>query len=1044
MQRPRPSLVSEVSHQPALVTPAVWRYHPPQPARVNAELTLPSGDLVLAGRRGERWLISKGGDALQAASALAPEDLVGILPARGGGLVFVGASGVSYEAPQPIAAFSRSSAPLEPLASVTSSRSAIVGIRRDRGLLRSDDGGTTWSAVAQGGPQFVSVALARDGTGLALAVPEALYRTRDDGRTFSRVDVPSVGAFAFERLPDGELGVVSALGLFRYREAPQPLLEAAQSGADERVPMPRGLRGPDASALNEGRAAMTAGEYFELSPGDKAGQWLLTAGPLAGAFGSRVVAELAGCRAVRLAAFERELSAACFRAGADSATQPIELWSSHDAGATFSADGPPVDGNLITFRSALGAEGTLLLSGICPSHAKGSGCAPRGIARRTRVASARADGKADGVRYDTSAAATPSLVDTALALTFSMNGRIAYAVGRRTKGGVLAMFVSRDGGRSFEAGDLALPTDDEGDGEERWENSAAGVRIDALVAAEDGSVGLAVSRYRARVWAVLDESGRALSISKPPEPGALLGVAGSRALVVSPASNEVWESLDAGATFRSVGKLPIDLCSGDAACEVQLACTPYGCAVGSDVSRLGWGGREDDDGWLLAAPGPSPVDYSVPRLKTPLGCQLDPAPWQTLEGVTEFPSAFQAAIGRAAWFASGRDPARASVWVWVATAGAQPRIARETLLPPSERGRSFALMASDQVEGVAALRYLAPDADAASSRLTNVEIGWLNLLEGRTRRASLADGGAYAPGDFARSPRGTQEAEPALLSIAEGGIYLRIHRAAGDNQPTLFFDGKGQEKIPPVAWPVVGVRGTHSEMAHIDGEHVPLLLVGRGSAVLRARFVAGQQQLDAFAVGALSPASFGLTQSSNIAYAGARAGQVIETFDSASARASARLFAFRARGPVLEAPIEVPTQLSLPERPERCSAEVEAATPRIVAAHYPGTRHPVIVSDGGDAPQTFLTSYAVLHGTPGSPCVSSFDAEPIVGDGAVAPVMRLILPYADLTRSHAFRASAEGGVVRVEHRGMSCKLDPSLEVPQELYRAPGALVPRVR
>ena len=77
--RPRPSLVSEVSSLPAFVTPAVWRYHPPRPARVNAELALPSGERVLAGRRGERWLVSKNGQGLAAASVLAPEDLVGIL-----------------------------------------------------------------------------------------------------------------------------------------------------------------------------------------------------------------------------------------------------------------------------------------------------------------------------------------------------------------------------------------------------------------------------------------------------------------------------------------------------------------------------------------------------------------------------------------------------------------------------------------------------------------------------------------------------------------------------------------------------------------------------------------------------------------------------------------------------------------------------------------------------------------------------------------------------------------------------------------------------
>jgi hypothetical protein len=886
--------------------------------------------------------------------------------------------------------------------------------------------------------------LGEGGRGLALAVPEALYETRDGGQSFSPLALRSVGAFGFERLPDRGFGVVSALGLFRLRDSAPPSLEAAASVASQQLSEPKALRGPDATALAEARAVTTAGTYYELRLADKPGNWLITSGSVQGPLASRLVPEFAGCRALRLAAFERSLVVACFRAGIESATQPIELWSSDDRGATFHADQPTVDGNLTSFRSTLGEGGTLLLTGVCPSYSAGSGCAPQGIARRTRAAAKAQHGKAAKSGFELRAAATPSLADAALALGFSLDGRVAYAVGRRTKGGVLSVFVSRDGGRSFEAEDLALPTGEESDGEERWENSAAGVRVEALVPSEDGSVGLSVSRYRSRVWLVLDESGRVLSVSRPPEPSALLGVAGSRALAVSPASNDVWESLDAGATFQSLGRLPIDLCEGDSACEVPLSCTPYGCAIGSDISRLGWGGQGEDDGWMLPAPAAAAVDYSVPRLKTPISCQVDSSAWQALDGVSEFPTAFQSAIGKAAWFASASDPARAAAWIWVAAAGGKQRVERETLLAPSERGRSFALYVSDQVEGVAALRYVVPDTSSTSAHLTNVEIGWLNLLEGKARRATLADGGAYSPGDFKAGARGAQEADPALLSIAEGGIYLRIHRAAGDNQPTLFFDGQRSETISAVSWPGVGVRGTHSEMAHIDGEHVPLLLVGRGSAVLRARFQGGRQELDAFANGALDPARFGLTQSTNIAYVGARAGQVIETFDSASARASAQLFPFRARGDVLDSPIDVPTQLSLPDRPERCTPSVQSGSPRIVAAHYPGTRHPVIVSDGGDTPQAFLTSYAVLHGTPAQPCVASFDAEPVAAEGTTTPTMRVILPFGDLAHAYAFRANVQNNQVKLEYHSMSCKLDPSAEIPQELYRAPGALVPRVR
>ncbi len=1033
------------------MTPAVWRYHPPQPARVNAELELPSGERVLAGRRGERWLASKATGALTAASALAPEDLVGILKVPSGGFIFVGASGVSYEAPSPIAPFSRSSAPLEPLSSVTSSGTAILGIRRDRGLLRSEDAGATWKAVGPSGPKFVSVLLGEGGRGLALAVPEALYETRDGGQSFTPLKAHSVGAFGLERLPDRGYGVVSSLGMFRYSPGVEPPLESLKNVAAGPLLDLKAPRGPDALALNEGRAATTAGSYFELGMRDKAA-WQLTSGPLAGPLFSRDMPELTPCRAVRLAAFERSLRVACFRGGADVATQPIELWASDDAGHTFHTEGATLDGNLISFRMALGADGTLLLAGVCASYSAGAGCAPQGIARRGR-ALAKASGSlpkaggrvpaGHGQAFEQNAAATPSLADTALSLAFSLDGRVAYAVGRRTKGGVLAIFVSRDGGRSFEAQDLSLPTGDGSEGEERWESNVSGVHIDALVPAEDGSVGLAVSRYRSRVWLVLDETGHVLSVARAPDPRGQLGVAGSRALAVSPATNDVWESLDGGSTFQSLGRLPIDLCVNDSNCEVQVACTPSGCAIGTDISRLGWGGQGEDEAWLQPALASAPVDYSVPRLKTPIACTLDTSAWQGLEGVSEFPTAFQAAIGKAAWFASGVDVARGSAWAFVASAGGKPRVEREVLLPPSERGRAYAVSVSDQVEGVAALRYLVPDS-SGNTHLTGTELGWINLFESRTRRVSIGDGGAYAPGDFARGARGQQEADPALLSIAEGGIYLRLHHAPADNQPTLFFDGQRVDSVPVVSWPTVAVRGTHSEMAHVDGEHVPLLLVGRGSGVVRASLHDGKYELEAFADGALDPARFGLTQSSNIAYSGLRAGQVIETFDSASARADAKLFLFRARGDVLDAPIDVPTQLSIPEKVERCSTAVETSTPRIVAAPYPGTRHPVIVSDGGDAPQAFLTSYAVMHGTPTAPCVSTFDGEPVAPDGVAVPTTRVLLPLGDLAHSYLFRATTQGTDVRLEYHLISCKLDPAADVPQELYRAPGTLVPRVR
>jgi hypothetical protein len=89
-----------------------------------------------------------------------------------------------------------------------------------------------------------------------------------------------------------------------------------------------------------------------------------------------------------------------------------------------------------------------------------------------------------------------------------------------------------------------------------------------------------------------------------------------------------------------------------------------------------------------------------------------------------------------------------------------------------------------------------------------------------------------------------------------------------------------------------------------------------------------------------------------------------------------------------------------------------------------------------------MTSSAVLHGTPDEPCVVVYDAEPVVEAAASNEKLRALLPFDDLGHSWLFRVVRdERGVSGdVEYRLMNCKLDASVEVPAELYRAPGTRV----
>ncbi len=138
-----------------------------------------------------------------------------------------------------------------------------------------------------------------------------------------------------------------------------------------------------------------------------------------------------------------------------------------------------------------------------------------------------------------------------------MNGRVAYAVARRSKTGALAIFVSHDGGRNFEVHDLDLVRADSDDEEQYWEHTQSSVRLESF--ARRG--GTARSRS---FWSIVtggalivaDEQGRLLSGSKAPDERALVSAVGMRAFALSVNSRKTWESLDGGVTWQSLSRFP--------------------------------------------------------------------------------------------------------------------------------------------------------------------------------------------------------------------------------------------------------------------------------------------------------------------------------------------------------------------------------------------------------------------------------------------------------------------------------------------------------
>ena len=1041
------SLLSSVEQLPSYASPASFRYHPLRQATVQAERRLDDGRLLLAGKRGERWLLDPRTHALAAGANLAPEDLIAVLEADSG-YWFVGQSGTSYEARDPLGKFVRSSAPLEPLVRVSAARHSIIGIPADHSLTRSADGAASFNRVGPAQVAFVDVELASDGTGLALAIPEALWLTRDEGATWTPLAGKTHGAFALTRDRQGRLRIDTVFGPYRFADQPPRLEPGLDPAASEDLVANAPPRGPDAAALADGRAIVLGARYLEVSaapahPSD----YELVQGPLDGKLEASALPQLKECRSARIAGFDHFLELACFRGTSDAGSVPVSFFRSDDAGRHFEIEPFTSLGTPASFRLALGADGALLATGLCGSP--GPGCSTGGVFVRRPVPldlpakHAAAELKSVRPKFELFASATPTLSESALALTFSLDGRTSYAVGRRSKTGALAMFVSRDGGKSFEVRDLDLVRADSDDEDQYWEHTQSSVRVESFAAAEDGSLSVVLTDRRGRALIVADEQGRLLSGSKPPDDSALLAAVGMRAFAFAPKSRKTWESLDGGVTWQALSRFPVALCTGEAECDVKLRCAPLGCVIGSEVSRIGWAGQNDDDADTLPLPSREPNPLVERKIRTPLACTLDDSPWQTLTGVRELPNSHDAAFGNVSFVAVASDPAHASAAVVHGIGGARPHLETVSLLPPVIRPSEYAFVVLDQVEGAAALRYRLPEDPAKDSHLRNVEVAWDNALAGQVARARLPDGGPVAPADYQLSDS-VQRADPDLLSIGEGGLYVRLHHTAGDAQDTWFLDGRSITRIPAVKWPSAGnVRG-RTEMARSDSTHLPLMLFGRGTAVARARRAGAEWEFDAETTGLPDPSAFGQSLTSNVGYLGNNSGLYVQQQTVEGLRASAAFYPFRASGSVMGAPIAVPTQTNLADRPGRCSASDLSSTPRTDASVLPGSRHPIVVTDNSDPPRLFLSSGAVLYGTPENACATAFDADEIVVDNAPLRHERALLLLGELEHSWLFRSTqdASGNSSVVQYRNMKCHYDPDLEVPSEVYRAPGTLVPR--
>lgn len=1018
-----------------------WIFHPSREVEAAARLTLGEGRTLFVGAGGERW-VTEADHVSYAAPAAAPEALieVGKLGASYG---FVGASGRVYVAAEPLGTFTSVRAPPREFISLSASGGRLAGVERDGTLWAGADWGQRWERAQTPGGRAAEVALDEGGQGLALVLPERWWITDDGGRRWRPSDLPPVGARRLGRSSDGHLVVD---GLFRrvrlegerWTSSPAPREDAAKSGADLGP-------APDARRIEEQTGALDGDEYFAL---ERRGQgterrWIALSGRLGARLSEREVGELsdATCGDLLLAKRGQRVAVVCGPHPPSQASAPLSMWTSDDGGASFRHRKPAVRGVWSELELAVSSDGSLLLSGICPPHLTAPGCAPRG-AYRIEPKAAQLE-----------PVALPGLSKPE-ALAWGSSER-AYVVGRREKDGRLVLYVSSDGGRSFRIQDLEL-----GEIADERRSGRESVRVHLNV---DAANVVAIS-VRGEDWMLVtaDEAGHLMSRGRAPSSATALSLAGLHGLALDPTSQRLWESVDGGSTWQAV-PLPRALCgiaapkdspsraAANGSCAVAMACSSAGCVLGSSLTRLGWGAQEPGAEVIASASAKPTVAEGGHR--TPIACFLGSEPWQDLEGVQMAPGAPDAAIRETHWFAAAEDPETGAVWTYHAYAGRRA-LERHELFEAVPEPTRYALAILPQVEGSVALRYRVPLSSRHERDVTGVEVAWDNRFEDVIGKARID--GSFRPrsGDYrTRAPR-TLQAEPALLSIAGRGVFVRLHPSLDDRQTTFYVEKQRVQRLPPMTWPA-SREAKRTEMVRVDERSMALGIYGDGQWLAWAQLDPASGKLPSETNGTLgawtvalpgAPAA-GLLQRVSIAYVGTKPGIAVVQTTPTGEWWRAYTVPLRGERPPFGEAREVPVQAHLADPPAPCDAATRQSSPRLVAPAHPARSHPVWISDPADPPRLLWTRRAVLHGSPKAPCVAAFEASSGTraraqasssGTAGGEPSERTfaVLPAADLSHAWLFREVTESRWRRrIYARSMSCRYDPTLAIPADLVQS---------
>ncbi|MFO0554522.1 MAG: hypothetical protein U0271_39455 [Polyangiaceae bacterium] len=1089
---------------PAFDSPAKWVSFPQSVGLPTATLQLDDGTCLAATDDGQRWIITPRDKSAPPCSGIgmasgspAPEAIVGI-QRTGNEYRFITDAGSVYTSTEPAGPFSRYAKPPATLRRASAHGSSIVGVGWDRNTYFYDG---TWKAATLPTQAYaVDVTVDAKGNALWLGAPEQLLVSHDGGRTYAALpnQPGSIGSYEVGFTTNDELAVRGVAGTLVWNPADDTVSPTTANYVTNSPSVQveiEPLVGPRTTSIYEQRAALDGKRYFEIEERSEEYRYYLNRGPLGGMLERLPLSTFDSCGNIRMAASGGVLGVACIHEAEGKSNLAADLYLSKNSGDQFSLVATVDTPSFSDLTLSVAQDGSFLLLGACkPAAPKKEEAKPADGTEPVAT-----DPYADicypktpiFVRGSTVTAGSVANLEEGSARSplLSPEGRVAYILGRNRKDSRPAIFVSRDGGATYQMRTIEAPQSSNWDSDDMGVDSepnyvrplyihdGAQLSID-----ETGTLGIAGDREMGYVWVTFDADGRVASVAEPPDPASMIGGSGNRAVALGyggmDGTMRLWETTDGGATWAEVAMTQAMVRYGGT--NGVIPCGVAGCLFGDELARIGWEGQTETSLTALEDPA-MPEPESEPG--SPISCQLTPkTEWTRVDGRTEekmsqspwssyamgpsFPRLREIMRGKTIFSVVAIDDETNRVDLVSATLaekeGAGPTLTTKPFLAAikAKQGSWVALTARAQMEGHVALRAKVPTTSYGgidtSKSTDGLELVWVNEVTGVSGKKTIDLDGTWSGGTV----QGLQ-LRTALLTIAGNGVIARAYSGGkslyADEKTTTTVDFPNLQRLL-----VDGGFGLQSDAAWIGGVPYEIGFLDRNPsaqifASARGSTSGGKAKpgdpppmptpASAFAM-TIGPANTELEW----IYQGDQSG-IAAFVGGADAGEAPRAYGFLLdKDGHLGAAVELPTLADLPDKPRGCSADVRKSTMRTVAPHfqkngsrrYTGGRHVVMVTDPGAgasgsliAPVGSLDSMwfamdgAVLQGSRKEPCVAAWRGSSIRSGSVV--VIAGDMSQAFVLRTVAGQRKPGGQWVQgLEMRPMTCKFQPDLPVPYEV------------